>query len=127
MQELVQSNTSIIVTSAGEGLRNELLLSYWRSVITQLRPEPEMTLCGESTEHESGPRPKGNTYSTDVTMAQLSDIVLIIQSPVVTIRTATFNISKIVRSAHTVYLCVLCGSENKQGLLPYTALTGWFV
>ena len=28
--------------------------------------------------------------------------------------------------AHTVYLCVLCGSENKQRLFPYTALTDWF-
>ena len=26
-----------------------------------------------------------------------------------------------------LYLCVLCGSENKQPLFPYTALTGWFV
>jgi len=25
-----------------------------------------------------------------------------------------FNIQQILRSAHTVYLCVLCGSENKQ-------------
>ena len=25
-----------------------------------------------------------------------------------------------------MYLCVLCGSENKQRLFPYTALTGWF-
>jgi hypothetical protein len=31
------------------------------------------------------------------------------------------------RSAHTVYLCVLCGSQNKQRLFPYTALTGWFL
>jgi len=35
--------------------------------------------------------------------------------------------STTVRSAHTVYLCVLCGSENKQRLFPYTALTDWFV
>jgi len=33
----------------------------------------------------------------------------------------------ILRSAHTVYLRVLCGSENKQPLFPYTALTDWFV
>jgi len=26
-----------------------------------------------------------------------------------------------------VYLCVLCGSENKQPLFPYTALTDWFL
>jgi len=25
-----------------------------------------------------------------------------------------------------VYLCVLCGSQNKQQLYPYTALTDWF-
>ena len=31
----------------------------------------------------------------------------------------------ILRSAHTVYLCVLCGSENKQRLFPYTTLTEW--
>jgi len=31
------------------------------------------------------------------------------------------------RSAHTVHLCVLCGSENKQRLFPYTALTDWFL
>jgi len=31
------------------------------------------------------------------------------------------------RSAHTVYLCVLCGSENKQRLFHYTALTNWFL
>jgi gamma-glutamylcyclotransferase (GGCT)/AIG2-like uncharacterized protein YtfP len=30
-------------------------------------------------------------------------------------------------SAHTVYLCVLCESENKQRLFPYTALTDWFL
>jgi len=38
-----------------------------------------------------------------------------------------FNIQQIRRSTHTVYLCVLCGSENKQRLFPYTALTGWFL
>jgi hypothetical protein len=32
-----------------------------------------------------------------------------------------------IRSAHTVYLCVLCGSEKKQRLFPYTTLTDWFV
>jgi hypothetical protein len=35
--------------------------------------------------------------------------------------------STIPRSAHTVYLCVLCGSKNKQRLFPYTTLTGWFL
>src|SRR5215510_2086637 len=40
------------------------------------------------------------------------------------VRTGSLYI--ILRSAHTVYLCVLCGSENKQRLFPYTALTDWF-
>jgi hypothetical protein len=31
------------------------------------------------------------------------------------------------RPDHTVYLCGLWGSENKQLLFPYTALTGWFL
>jgi len=34
-------------------------------------------------------------------------------------------LSTILRSAHTVYLCVLFGSENKQRLFPYKALTDW--
>jgi ribosomal protein L44E len=34
---------------------------------------------------------------------------------------------KVTRSAHIVYLCVLCGSQNKQRLFPYTALTDWFL
>jgi len=33
----------------------------------------------------------------------------------------------ILRSVHTVYLCVLCESENKQWLFHCTALTGWFL
>jgi hypothetical protein len=48
-------------------------------------------------------------------------------SSVVTLRADRFNTKKILRSAHTVYLCVLCGSQNKQQLFPYTALTDWFV
>ena len=34
---------------------------------------------------------------------------------------------KIPRSAHTLYLCVLCGSRNKRRLFPYTTLTDWFL
>ena len=35
--------------------------------------------------------------------------------------------SEILCSAHTVYLCVLCGSQNKQRLFLYTALTYLFL
>jgi hypothetical protein len=34
---------------------------------------------------------------------------------------------EILRSAHTAYLCVLCGSQNIQRLFPYTASSDWFV
>ena len=37
-----------------------------------------------------------------------------------------FNI-QVLLSAHTVYLCILCGSQNKQPLFPYTALNDWFL
>jgi hypothetical protein len=45
---------------------------------------------------------------------------------VVSVRTSSLTFP-ILRSAHTVCLCVLCGSENKQRLFPYTALTDWFL
>ena len=45
---------------------------------------------------------------------------------VVTICTTSLTFT-ILLSAHTVYLCVLCGSQNKQPLFPYTASTDWFV
>ena len=35
--------------------------------------------------------------------------------------------SAYLRFAPREYLCVLCGSENKQQLFPYTALTDWFL
>jgi len=38
-----------------------------------------------------------------------------------------FNIQQFYVLPHTVYLCVLCGSQNKQRVFPYTALTDWFV
>ena len=42
------------------------------------------------------------------------------------VRTGYLNIIRVnlsLRSAYTLYLCVLCGSENKQRLLPYASLT----
>ena len=43
-----------------------------------------------------------------------------------TLCTASFNIPKFF-VLPTMHLCVLCGSENKQRLFPYTALADWFV
>ena len=52
--------------------------------------------------------------------------ILTLYSTVVTICTTSYH-SAILRSTHTVYLRVLCGSQNKQRLFPYIALTDWFV
>jgi len=38
-----------------------------------------------------------------------------------------FTARYVLHSTHTVYLCVLCGSKNKQRLFHYTTLTDWFV
>jgi len=38
-----------------------------------------------------------------------------------------FYHSTVTRSDHTVYLCVSYGSQNKQRLFPYTALTDLFL
>ena len=46
---------------------------------------------------------------------------------VVIICTASLNIQQFYVLPTQLYLCVLCGSENKQGLFPYTTLTDWFV
>ena len=37
-----------------------------------------------------------------------------------------FNIQQFYVLPTQLYLCVLCGSENKQRLFPYTTLTDWF-
>ena len=41
----------------------------------------------------------------------------------VTICTASLTFNNSTFCPHILYLCVLCGSENKQRLFPYTALT----
>ena len=45
---------------------------------------------------------------------------------VVTICTTRFNIQQFYVLPTQLYLCVLCGSENKQRLFPFTALTGLY-
>ena len=46
---------------------------------------------------------------------------------VVTICTASLTFNNPTFCPHTLYLCILCGSHNKQPLFPYTTLTDWFV
>jgi len=65
-----------------------------------------------------------------------------LESPVVTICTAQwslyvphsghytysqFNIQQLYVLPTQLYLCVLCGSQNKQPLFPCTTLTDWFL
>jgi len=57
----------------------------------------------------------------------LTDWFFIIETDCVYCAVRTGCLYIILRSAHTVYLCVVCGSENKQRLFPYTALTDWFL
>ena len=44
-----------------------------------------------------------------------------------TIYVATDYLLILLRSVHLVYLSVLCESENKEKLFPYTTLTYWYL
>ena len=60
-----------------------------------------------------------------ISLYSINWLVCITETECVYCAVRTGSLYIILRSAHTVYLCVLCGSENKQGLFPYTALTDW--
>ena len=51
--------------------------------------------------------------------------VSIIHNSFITLFNISFNITQFYVLPTQLYLCVLCGSENKQLLFPYTALTEW--
>ena len=61
----------------------------------------------------------GGTTSYNLVQNVLSDRLLTFKSLAVTLRTARYNIKKFCMLI-TLDLCVLCGSQNKQQLLPYT-------
>ena len=62
-----------------------------------------------------------------ISLYNINWLVCITETECVYCAVRTESLYTILRSAHTVYLCVLCGSQNKQPLFPYTTLTGWFV
>ena len=62
-----------------------------------------------------------------ISLYNYNGLVFITETECVYCAVRTGSLYIILRSAHTVYLCVLCGSENKQRLFPYTALTDWFL
>ena len=61
-----------------------------------------------------------------ISLYSINWLVFITETQCVYCAIRTGSLYIILRSAHTVHLCVLCGSENKQRLFPYTALTDWF-
>ena len=62
-----------------------------------------------------------------ISLYSINWLVFITETECVYCAVRTGSLYIILRSAHTVYLCVLCGSESKQRLFPYTALTDWFL
>ena len=54
-------------------------------------------------------------------------MVFITETECVYCAVRTGSLYVILRPGHTVYLCVLCGSQNKQRLFPYTTLTDRFL
>ena len=69
-------------------------------------------------------RPAGSYLSRGRVMSQTS---LTFSSLRLTLCASMLEHSTIPRSAHTVYLYVFCGSQNKQRLFPYTILMDWFL
>ena len=61
-----------------------------------------------------------------ISLYSINWLVFIMETVCVYCAVRTWYLYVILCSAHTVYLCVLCGSENKQRLFPYTTLTDWF-
>jgi len=62
-----------------------------------------------------------------ISLHSINWLVFIIEMECVYCAVRTGYLYIILRSAYTVYLCFLCGSENKQRLFPYTALTDRFL
>jgi len=73
-------------------------------------------LCGSENKQRSFP------YTT-LTGFYNRDLTL--YSPVVTICTTSLTFNNSTFCPHSVFMC-LCGSQNKQRLFPYTALTGFY-
>ena len=66
-------------------------------------------------------------HTVIISLYSINWLVFITETGCVYCAVRTESLYIILRSAHIVYLCVLCGSENKQRLFPYTALTDRFV
>ena len=64
--------------------------------------------------------------TTIISLYNINWLVFLTEMKCVYCAVRTGSLYIILRSALIVYLWVLCGSENKQPLFPYTTLTDWF-
>jgi len=62
-----------------------------------------------------------------ISLYNINWLIFITETESVYCAVRTGSLYIILCSAHTVYLCVLCGSQNKQRLFPYTILTDWLL
>ena len=62
-----------------------------------------------------------------ISLYNINWLVCITEKGCVYCAARTGSLYTILRSAHHSVFVYLCGSENKQRLFPYTALTDWFV
>jgi len=85
------------------------LTGYQLPPLTACLPSPYLQPASTNQSH----------FNKKVVIIKKTDIVYFTSQPFLTLQ--------ILHSAHTVYLCVLNGSQNKQPLFPHTALTEWFV
>jgi hypothetical protein len=65
--------------------------------------------------------------SAIISLYSINWLVFITEMKCVYCAVRTEPLYVILRSAHTVYLCVLYGYQNKQRFFLYTALIGWFL
>jgi hypothetical protein len=125
---LVQPNELAQVMTALNSLQrflfSEFLLSHWLIILQRNVSVRELAYAVyDQTGIAACPRPNTRCILYAVyTAHQLS-----LQSLVVTICTTSLTFNNPTFCPHNVYLCVLCGSENKQRLFPCTTLTDWFV
>jgi len=105
--------------------RNQMMIR-WVTLKAIFRGYPQLLRTNAGIRFQIRPSPPPSmSFLNNYSLRRYKPLYL--QSLVVTICTTRFDDRKILRSSLTVHLCVLCESQNKQRLFPYTALTDWFL
>ena len=89
-------------------------------------PDDDQSTCSKQGEVNYRNKLKLNSASCWFLLHKY-DVRCLSEHTLVTIRTASLTFSNSLFCPHSVFMCFFCGSENKQRLFPYTALTDWFV